>query len=131
MTFDQARQPAGPELEEAQARVAELEREVAQLKEAVVSHADVDRAIGVLIGVAGISPADAFDVLREVSQRTNIKLRRVALLTVRWGQSGVLPVKVRTELYRQLCARNEVFEPGRGRPAGARTRASRAGTCTR
>ncbi|MFI0242985.1 ANTAR domain-containing protein [Streptomyces sp. NPDC016845] len=131
MTFEEAQQPADSHPPDADARVAELEREVAQLKEAVVSHADVDRAVGVLIAVARISPADAFDVLREVLMRLNIKLRRVALLTVRWGQSGVLPVNVRTELYRHLCARSDVFEPGRGRPAGARTPASRADTCTR
>ncbi|MEU6394344.1 ANTAR domain-containing protein [Streptomyces sp. NPDC046939] len=118
MTFDEAQQPADPNPHDADARVAELEKEVVQLKEAVVSHADVDQAVGVLIGVARLSPAYAFDVLREVSQRTNIKLRQVALLTVRWAQSGVLPARVRTELHRQLCARSDAWAPGNGHQHG-------------
>ncbi|MFI0242261.1 ANTAR domain-containing protein [Streptomyces sp. NPDC016845] len=111
-------QPARPGPADLDARVAALEREVAQLKEAVVSHADVDRAVGVLVGVAHLSPVCAFEVLRQVSQRTNVKLRRVAILIVRWAQSGVLPAKVRLELNRQLCARSDAWGPGAGRGHG-------------
>ncbi|MFJ3441390.1 ANTAR domain-containing protein [Streptomyces sp. NPDC086081] len=58
--------------------VARLERENAQLRHAVASHATVDQAIGVLLAEHRLEPAAGFDVLREVSQHTNIKLHMVA-----------------------------------------------------
>ena len=46
-----------------------------QLQEAVVSHAVVDQAIGVVVTLGGDQD---FQVLREVSQHTNVKLRQVS-----------------------------------------------------
>ncbi|MGW5481431.1 ANTAR domain-containing protein [Streptomyces sp. NPDC004008] len=82
---------AAPETE----RIVELEEEVSQLKEAVTSHAVVDQAIGMLVAVGHVTPAQGWEVLREVSQHANIKLRHVAELIVIWGGGGDLPADVR------------------------------------
>ncbi|MEU9268455.1 ANTAR domain-containing protein [Streptomyces sp. NPDC048251] len=87
-----------------------LEQENAQLRRAVVSHATVDQALGVLVAVHRIAPAAGFGVLREVSQHTNIKLHTVAEMVIDWalGQQP-LPETVERELDRavQRCSRQE------------------------
>ncbi|WP_079142364.1 ANTAR domain-containing protein [Streptomyces sp. LUP30] len=62
-----------------------LEQENAQLRRAVDSHAVVDQAIGVLIAVHRIPPDAGFEVLREVSQHTNVKLLTVAESVIGWA----------------------------------------------
>ncbi|MGW7817603.1 ANTAR domain-containing protein [Streptomyces puniciscabiei] len=79
-------------------KLAALEEEVAQLRAAVVSHAVIDQAIGVVISVGGLRPEQGWDVLREVSQHTNIKLREVARCLVHWPSGGQLPPGVRRVL---------------------------------
>lgn len=78
--------------------VVRLEEEVVHLKRAVTSHAAVDQAIGVIIAVGQLTPQQGWDVLKEVSQNTNIKLRHVAELVVTWGRTGELPAEVRARL---------------------------------
>ncbi|MFJ3224306.1 ANTAR domain-containing protein [Streptomyces sp. NPDC086783] len=61
--------------------VGEVERlraENEQLRQAVASHAVIDQAIGALVVLGQIGVGDGWGVLREVSQRTNIKLHTVA-----------------------------------------------------
>ncbi len=58
--------------------VARLRQENAQLRQAIDSHAVVGQAIGVLIATYRIPAAAGWEVLREVSQHTNIKPRTVA-----------------------------------------------------
>ncbi|MFJ3224207.1 ANTAR domain-containing protein [Streptomyces sp. NPDC086783] len=58
--------------------ITRLESRNAQLQQAVDSHAVVDQVIGVLIAVYGLEPAAGFEVLREVSPRTNTKLHAIA-----------------------------------------------------
>ncbi|BFO17711.1 hypothetical protein SHKM778_40990 [Streptomyces sp. KM77-8] len=58
----------------------------------------VDQAIGMVVALGRVSPDQAWTVLREVSQRTNIKLRNVADLILVWGRTGLLPADVRTVL---------------------------------
>ncbi|MEK0099663.1 ANTAR domain-containing protein [Streptomyces sp. A475] len=65
----------------------------------------VDQAAGVLIAVGRMSSAEAWDVLRETSMRTDIKLRHVAELLVEWGRTGALCADIRIELDRQLAPR--------------------------
>ncbi|MEV5355855.1 ANTAR domain-containing protein [Streptomyces sp. NPDC052693] len=65
--------------------VARLQRENAQLRHAVDSHARVDQAIGVLLAVHRLKPAAGFDVLREVSQHTNMKVHVVAEAVIEWA----------------------------------------------
>lgn len=75
-----------------------LEQESAQLKRAVTSHAAIDQAIGVVVALGRIAPEEGWCVLRDVSQRTNTKLRTVADRILDFGQGGVLPEPLRTEL---------------------------------
>ncbi|MGW1810735.1 ANTAR domain-containing protein [Streptomyces fodineus] len=52
-------------------KISELQTEISQLQEAVVSHTVVDQAIGVVITLGGLRPEQGFQALREVSQHTN------------------------------------------------------------
>ncbi|QQM45904.1 ANTAR domain-containing protein [Streptomyces liliifuscus] len=83
-------------------RIAELQEEIGQLKEAVTSHAVVDQAIGMMVALGRVTPDDGWAVLREVSQHTNIKLRNVAEMILVWGQKGDLPPDVRATLEETL-----------------------------
>ncbi|MGW4560100.1 ANTAR domain-containing protein [Streptomyces sp. NPDC004365] len=82
--------------------VEELEIEVAQLKQAVNSHAVIDQAIGVVVARGRMTPNRAWDVIRETSMGTNIKLRHVAEMVVTWGVTGELVADIREELARRL-----------------------------
>ncbi|MFF7560031.1 ANTAR domain-containing protein [Streptomyces pseudovenezuelae] len=75
-----------------------LQEEIGQLKEAVASHAVVDQAIGMVVALGRITPDEGWEVLKEVSQHTNIKLRYVAELILIWGRSGEIPTEIRVEL---------------------------------
>ena len=79
-------------------RIFRLEEEVEQLKEAVASHAVVDQAIGMVVALGRVTPDEGWEVLKEVSQHTNIKLRNVAELIVVWGRTGDMPADIRAEL---------------------------------
>ncbi|SDD92873.1 ANTAR domain-containing protein [Streptomyces prasinopilosus] len=100
-------------------RILQLEEEVQQLKEAVVSHAVVDQAIGVVVVLGRVSPDQGWTVLREISQHTNVKLRDVAGAIVASGRTGVLPPGIRAELRNAL---DRLGAPGcpaaAARPAG-------------
>ncbi|MER6347351.1 ANTAR domain-containing protein [Streptomyces sp. NPDC001595] len=86
-------------------RMTALQEEVAQLKQALVSHAIVDQAIGVVIALGGLRPEPAWDVLKEVSQHTNTKLREVAEHIVQWPHCEWLPPEIREALDTALKAR--------------------------
>ncbi|MFG2638649.1 ANTAR domain-containing protein [Streptomyces sp. NPDC048362] len=75
-----------------------LREEMAQLRRAVASHSLVDRAIGVVVAVGGLSPEQGWEALRHVSQHTNVKLREVADLLVRWPAGDPLPEAIRRAL---------------------------------
>ncbi|MFI9809576.1 ANTAR domain-containing protein [Streptomyces sp. NPDC052301] len=79
-------------------KIGELQNEIGQLHNAVVSHAVVDQAIGVVIAVGGLRPDQGFEILRQVSQTTNIKLRQVAEQIVDWTSSESLPDEIRHAL---------------------------------
>ncbi|GAA2557747.1 hypothetical protein GCM10010423_69250 [Streptomyces levis] len=79
-------------------KVARLERENAELRHAVDAHATVDQALGVLLAVYRLTPSIGFDVLREVSQRTNTKLRAIAQNVIDWALGTPLPEVVGREL---------------------------------
>ncbi|MFJ2566548.1 ANTAR domain-containing protein [Streptomyces sp. NPDC087568] len=49
--------------------IVRLNKENAQLRQAVDSHAVIDQAIGVLIAVWRVPPADGWQVLVDVSQQ--------------------------------------------------------------
>ncbi|MER7479064.1 ANTAR domain-containing protein [Streptomyces sp. NPDC126510] len=73
------------------ASATHLEQENDQLRQAVASHATVDQAIGVLLAVHRIPPTAGFEVLREISQQTNIKLHSVAETVIGWALGEPLP----------------------------------------
>ncbi|WP_369166567.1 ANTAR domain-containing protein [Streptomyces sp. R28] len=83
-------------------RILELQEEVDQLKEAVVSHAVVDQAIGMVVALGRVSPDQGWAVLKDVSQHTNIKLRQVAELILRWGRDGEMPPEISVEFEEAL-----------------------------
>jgi len=56
----------------------ELRVEVVQLKRAMLTRPVIDLARGVLMASFGLSPEDAWNVLVDVSQRTNTKLHQLA-----------------------------------------------------
>ncbi|QDQ09578.1 ANTAR domain-containing protein [Streptomyces spectabilis] len=87
--------------------VRALREEVAQLRHAVHAHATVDQAMGVVIALGQLSPQEAWDVLREVSMRTNTKLRLVAEQLVTWGRTTEMDPALRSELERQLALRRQ------------------------
>ncbi|MEU6142776.1 ANTAR domain-containing protein [Streptomyces sp. NPDC047081] len=87
-----------PGPEELARKIGQLQREIGQLREAVVSHAVIDQAIGVVVSLGGLPPGQGFDVLRTVSQKTNIKLREVAEAIVGWPASKELSDDIRQAL---------------------------------
>ncbi|MFF4537112.1 ANTAR domain-containing protein [Streptomyces aureus] len=58
----------------------------------------VDQAIGVVISLGGLPPDRGFDVLRTVSQHTNVKLREVAERIVAWAHGSHLGQDIRHAL---------------------------------
>ncbi|MFE2586696.1 ANTAR domain-containing protein [Streptomyces sp. NPDC059378] len=62
----------------------------------------VDQAIGVVLAIKQLTPEQGWDVLREVSQRTDIKLHHVSELIINWARTGELCADIHTELERQL-----------------------------
>lgn len=78
--------------------IAALEQEVAQLRRALTTHAVVDQAMGVVIAYARVEPDTAWEILRDVSQHTNTKLREIAEHIVQWPRCGWLPQEVRGAL---------------------------------
>ncbi|GAA2773423.1 hypothetical protein GCM10010521_59510 [Streptomyces rameus] len=75
-----------------------LREEVAQLRQALASHALIDQAIGVVITVSRLRPEQGWDVLKHISQHTNTKLREVARCLVEWPARGTLPDVIRGAL---------------------------------
>lgn len=75
-----------------------LRREIAGLRRAMETRPSIDQARGMVMALARCGPAQAWEVLQEVSQRTNIKLHVVAeqLLATRAGQP--LPTATRRAL---------------------------------
>ncbi|MGW7524161.1 ANTAR domain-containing protein [Streptomyces sp. NPDC054783] len=75
-----------------------LTTENEQLRRAVSSHAVIDQAIGAVLVLGQIAPEEAWRALRDVSQRTNTKLRTVAEHILEYAQGGTLPEPERIEL---------------------------------
>jgi AmiR/NasT family two-component response regulator len=62
---------------------------VDQLETALRSRPVIDQASGILMHVMGCAPAEAFGMLRRISQRTNRKLAEVAGEVVRTNGQGL------------------------------------------
>ncbi|MBP0461921.1 ANTAR domain-containing protein [Streptomyces montanisoli] len=72
-----------------------LRREVDGLRHALESHPVIDMARGLVMAAGRCSPEEAWQVLVEVSQHTNIKLREIAQSLVDGveGPAPALPVR--------------------------------------
>ena len=62
--------------------LAQAQRVAAQLQTALSTRAEIDRAIGILMSRTGVSPEQAFDRLRKMSNEENQKLAEVARVLV-------------------------------------------------
>ncbi|GAA2461114.1 ANTAR domain-containing protein [Streptomyces glaucus] len=93
-------------------QILELQEQVRQLKEAVVSHAVVDQAIGMIVALGRVTPDQGWAVLKDVSQHTNTKLRNVAETILLWGRTGVMPREIRIELEDALDRHGPTQIPG-------------------
>lgn len=63
-------------------RLAEQNRLLTQLQEALASRATIDQALGVLMGQNRCTRDEAFGILRRASQNRNVKLRDVAAAVI-------------------------------------------------
>ncbi|MEU0009457.1 ANTAR domain-containing protein [Streptomyces sp. NPDC006314] len=93
-------------------RIAELQTQIIQLKEAMVSHAVVDQAIGMMVALGRVAPDQGWEVLKDVSQHTNIKLRHIAELILIWGRRGDIPPEIRAALEDALDRYGPTQVPG-------------------
>ncbi|MFF3706430.1 ANTAR domain-containing protein [Streptomyces phaeochromogenes] len=82
--------------------VVELRARNAQLGRALVTRAVIDQARGMVMAMAPCSSERAWDLLVEVSQHCNIKLRDVAAALVATTDDKTLPEEIRRELRRAL-----------------------------
>ncbi|MFF5139472.1 ANTAR domain-containing protein [Streptomyces sp. NPDC013157] len=92
-----------------------LAAETAQLQQAVTSHAVIDQAIGAVVAYGRIPPEEAWRVLRDMSQRTNTKLRTLAGLVLRHAQGEPVPdfdpAELRRSIDRYLACGDAVRAP--------------------
>ncbi|WP_225094675.1 ANTAR domain-containing protein [Streptomyces sp. CoH27] len=93
-------------------RIHELEEEVDQLRRAVSSHAVVDQAIGMMVALGRVTPDQGWDVLKDVSQHTNIKLRHVAEMILIWGRQGEISPEIPVALEAALDRHSPAQIPG-------------------
>ncbi|MFD5589825.1 ANTAR domain-containing protein [Streptomyces griseorubiginosus] len=84
------------------AEVVELRAGNEQLGRALVSRAVIDQARGMVMALAPCSSERAWNLLVDVSQRCNVKLRDVAAAPVATTEDGELPEGVRQELRQAL-----------------------------
>ncbi|WP_345260024.1 ANTAR domain-containing protein [Streptomyces hundungensis] len=82
------------------------------MRQALVSHAVIDQAIGVVLAYGGVPARTGWRILAEVSQNTNLKLRIVAEHIVHWPHRTWLPL----EIHRAL---DSALERDRPSPPGA------------
>lgn len=96
-----------------------------QLRQALASPtAVIDQAMGIVMALGRLPANEAWNVLREVTQRTNSKLHLVSQLLTAWAESGELHLGVRIALEEAVRGR----KPGRGVPVrSALAEVSRAG----
>jgi AmiR/NasT family two-component response regulator len=84
------------------AEVVELRARNEQLGRALASRAVIDQARGMVMAMAPCSSERAWDLLVDVSQHCNVKLRDVAAALVATTTDEALPEQLRRELRRAL-----------------------------
>lgn len=100
----------GRELEPMRQRVAELEAEVEQLRAALRSRQQIGLITGVLVEQFGLTPEQAWLVLRRLSSLTNLKVRDVARLLIAgyFGQLADEDLELAARLNEQLPSRSRL-----------------------
>ncbi|SDM76274.1 ANTAR domain-containing protein [Streptomyces sp. cf386] len=84
------------------AEVVELRVRNEQLGRALASHAVIDQARGMVMALARCPSDRAWDLLVDVSQHCNVKLRDVAAALVATTRDRTLPEPIQRELRRAL-----------------------------
>lgn len=79
------------------AEILELRAENKQLGQALVSHAVIDQALGMVMALVPCSSEGAWNLLVDVSQHCNVKLRDVAAALVATTEGKKLPQEMRHE----------------------------------
>ncbi|MFC7259259.1 ANTAR domain-containing protein [Streptomyces lutosisoli] len=82
--------------------ILELRDRNEQLERALARRAVIDRACGMVMAMAPCSSERAWDLLVDVSQHCNDKLRDVAAALVATTEDETLPEQIRRELRRAL-----------------------------
>ncbi|WP_327686190.1 ANTAR domain-containing protein [Streptomyces sp. NBC_00467] len=83
----------------ADAEAAALREEVDQLRQVLASRgAVIDQAMGIVMALGRLPADEAWNVLRDVSQRTNSNLSLVAQLLTAWAETGELHLGIRIAL---------------------------------
>ncbi|MEV6858781.1 ANTAR domain-containing protein [Streptomyces microflavus] len=93
----------------------DLRERVRQLEQAVVSHAVIDQACGVLMAWTRCSPQEARGKLVHISQHANVKVRLVAEAVVAAAQGGKVPPEINRHLRKTLKEARSRPMPFRGR----------------
>ncbi|MFG2500949.1 ANTAR domain-containing protein [Streptomyces sp. NPDC048441] len=106
VSVEQPPEPSAVALERAEA-LGRLGEEVDQLQHAMVSRPLIDQACGVLMAAESCTAEEAWGILRETSQHTNVKLRDIAAAVVAGVDGSGAEVSVRTAL-RKAVARSRV-----------------------
>lgn len=102
--------PAADDRPAAADEVEALQEEVRQLQQALASHTVIDQAMGIAMALGRLTSDQAWNVLREVSQRTNIKRRVVAGRITARAHIGELDSCLRIALEQAIQTQNS----GRG-----------------
>jgi AmiR/NasT family two-component response regulator len=84
------------------AEVLELRATTEQLRRALASRAVIDQARGMVMALTPCSSARAWDLLVDVSQHCNVKLRDVAAALVATAKGEALSEQLQRELRRAL-----------------------------
>ncbi|MCM2390644.1 ANTAR domain-containing protein [Streptomyces albipurpureus] len=83
----------------------QLREEIAGLRKAMASHPIIDMARGIMMATASCTPEEAWQMLVQVSQRSNVKLRDVARHIVASTHGPQPPSPVRAALRAVYTAR--------------------------
>jgi hypothetical protein len=97
----------------ATAGIVEQSTQLAErLERAITSRAVIDQAIGILVSRSGVTPAEAFDRLRAMSQETDVKLAEIARRLVEQSRA-----RARRRLAGAQVAGRSGNPPGSARPS--------------
>lgn len=102
---DSDQQTPGDECAEEVAEIKALRTEVNDLHRAMESHPSIDQARGMLMTLGPCTADEAWEILVEVSQHSNTKLRAVAEELIATTEGEPLPSPVRAALSEALRKR--------------------------